>query len=145
MKKTTLLTSLAFVAATAVFAHQGVQNATVMARMVSMSALADNMKVLGTMAKGAVAFDADKARLAAKQIAEHAAQTPDLFEANETDPKSEALPVIWENFEDFSTKSDNLAVIARTLSTGIESPGDLPAAMRDLGTSCQACHSVYRK
>ena len=145
MKQKSLVLGLSLVAATVALAHQGVQNPAVMARMNGMSAIAEHMKTLGQMSKGATAFDAEVARSAAAAIAEHAAEAPKLFEANETDPKSEARPEIWSNFEDFAAIATELETIAIGLSTSINDPADLTAAVRTLGANCQSCHSVYRE
>ncbi len=145
MKRKSLALGLLLATATAALAHQGVQNPAVQARMDGMSAIAKNMKILGQMSKGATEFDAALARSAAAAIAEHAAATPGLFEANETDPKSEARPEIWSNFEDFATKATELETIAIGFSTSINDPTDLNAAMGALGANCKSCHSVYRE
>lgn len=133
------------IAATSAFAHQGVQNPAVKARMAAMSAISEHMKSLGMMARGATAFDAEAARAAAAAIADHAAAVPGLFEANETDPRSEARPEIWTNFEDFGAKAAELESIAAGLSASITAPEDLGPALGGLGANCRSCHSVYRE
>ena len=130
---------------TMAFAHQGVQNAAVKARMDGMSAIAENLKVIGTMAKGERSFDVVAARDAAAGIARHAAETPSLFEANETDPKSEALPVIWDNYDDFTGKALELESIAKRLAVSISGPADLRPALAELGENCRSCHEDYRE
>ena len=90
MKKQGFAIVLLFIAATGALAHQGVKNPAVKARMDSMSAIGKSMKVLGGMAKGESSFDAMAVQAAVASIAEQAARTPALFEANETDPKSES-------------------------------------------------------
>lgn len=137
------LTVLVF--AGAAFAHSGVKNPAVMARMDAMSAIGAEMKTLGEMAKGAVAFDLEKARAATAAIARHSADTPALFEAKEDDPKSEAKPEIWNNFADFAQKSDALTEIALDLSQALQSEADLPQAVAALGNACKACHGPYRE
>lgn len=145
MKRKYIALGVLLLTATAALAHQGVQNPAVKARMDGMTAIAENMKTLGQMAKGATEFDAAVAGSAAAAIAEHAAATPGLFEANETDPKSEARPEIWSNFEDFATKATELETIAVGFSASINEPEDLNAAMRAFGANCKSCHSVYRE
>ena len=144
MKRKSLAFGLILVSTTAAIAHQGVQNPAVKARMDGMSAIAENMKILGQMAKGAIEFDATKARLASSAIANHAAATPNLFEADEADLKSEARPEIWSNFEDFTAKATELESVANGFSTSINQPTDLNAAMGALGAACKSCHSAYR-
>ena len=144
MKRKSIALGLLLATATAALAHQGVKNPAVKARMDGMSAIAKNMKTLGQMSKGATEFDVTTARSAAAAIAKLAAATPGLFEANETDPKSEARSVIWSNFEDFAGKATELETIATGFSTSINEPADLNAAMGALGANCKSCHSVYR-
>lgn len=81
----------------------------VKARMDAMSVIGAQMKVLGNMAKGQVAFDASAAQAAAALVAEQAAAVPALFETQVDDPKSEADPAIWTNYPDFSAKAGRLA------------------------------------
>lgn len=140
-----LVILLALGTATAAIAHEGVKNPAVMARMNGMTNIAAEVKVLGDMAKGLAPFDQAAARTAAASIARHAAETPKLFQAREDDPKSEALPVIWGNFDDFTAKSLELETIALGLSTSIGSADDLRPALQQLGANCSACHEIYRK
>ena len=46
------ITFISFVFATAVFSHEYVENAAIKARMQAMTAMSDNMRVLGKMMKG---------------------------------------------------------------------------------------------
>ena len=126
-------------------AHEGVTNLVVRDRMDGMSSIAENVKILGEMAKGAQEFDAETARQAAANIADLSAAIPSLFEANETDPLSDALPVIWDTFPDFTAQANHLENTATQLATSISSRSDLTTAMRQLGASCGACHKAYRK
>ena len=123
-------------------AHEGVKAPAVMARMNGMSEIGDATKVLGQMAKGAVAFDASAAQGAARTIAEEAARIPALFEARADDPKSEALPAIWERFEDFSGLARDLE---RAAGVEIATPDALGPAFQAIGAACKACHEDYRE
>ena len=146
MKRATQALGLFLVAAaTASLAHQDVQNPTVMARMDAMGTIGKNTKVLGVMAKGEVAFDANAARTAAGAIAKHAAQIPELFQDTASDPKSEALPVIWQSYSDFTAKADALEVAASVAAKDIATPGDLGPALAAIGSACKSCHQTYRK
>ena len=136
---------MVIIAASAAFAHSGVQNPTVKARMNAMSTIGDNTKILGSMAKGQVAFDAAVARKAAGVIASHAAQISDLFRYHETDPKSEALPVIWQTYSDFLVKADALETAASAAATGIHAESDLRPALMAIGGACKSCHQTYRQ
>lgn len=145
MKPAPLLALLFAGAATAVFAHTGVQNPAVLARMDAMKSIGDATKTIGMMAKGDVAFEPEAARAAAQTIAVHAGNTPALFEPRETDPKSEAHPAIWENFDDFTSKARDLEVLASNLATGMDTQDDLRAGLGQLGAACKACHAEYRQ
>lgn len=135
----------AMVLTTAALAHQGVQNAAVQARMDGMSAIGANMKTLGAMAKGQVAFDAGQAKEAAAAVAQEAARIPSLFEAQETDPKSEALPVIWSEFDRFTAIADDLEAAATAAAGALNGPEDLGPALKAIGGQCSACHKAYRE
>lgn len=130
---------------TVALAHGGVKNAAVLARMESMKSIGEAMKVLGLMAKGETAFDVAVARSAAADVARLAAQTPALFDAPESDPKTEALPSIWDHFDDFTAKSQQTETLARALSKNLKTPEDLNAGLMQLGATCKACHKEYRK
>jgi len=140
MKKVVLIFCLC---ATAAFAHQGVQNAAVKARMHSMSTIAADMKVLGKMAKESTSFDAQSARAAVMSIAAEAAKIEELFKPQEDDPKSEAKAIIWSEFEDFTKIAndlENAANAAKTL-TKLE---EVQTSLAKLGATCKACHERYR-
>ena len=110
-----------------------------------MSAIADGMKVIGNMAKGTTQFDAARAQEALKAIASEASKTPALFEAKEDDPKSEARPEIWSNFDDFKAKAEELETLANQLAASIEEHDDLQSALRLMGKNCKSCHGTYRE
>ncbi|MEQ9693613.1 cytochrome c [Shimia sp. SDUM112013] len=133
------------VLATAVLAHDGVTNPAVMDRMNNMSRLGDEMKILSQMAKGQTAFDAETADAAVQRIAAESRRSVPLFTAPETDPKSEALPAIWTDFADFSSKARALTQAAQNTADTITTASDLGPALARLGTTCKACHDRYRK
>jgi cytochrome c556 len=145
MKRQSFALAVLLCAATGALAHQGVKNAAVKARMDAMSAIGKDMKVLGSMAKGKVPFDAESAQIAVASIADHAAMTTRLFEEKETDHKSEAKPEIWEDFGDFSRKAGELADVATGLSGKINRTEDLGRAITSLGATCKSCHEIYRE
>lgn len=131
-------------AATAALAHSGVKDPTVKAWMAAMSTIGKNTKVLGSMAKGEVAFDAEAARQAAAVIAGHASQISVLFKDQASDPKSEALPVIWQSYSDFLVKADALETAATAAASSIQAQGDLGPALGAVGGACKGCHQTYR-
>ncbi|MEM7090771.1 MAG: cytochrome c [Pseudomonadota bacterium] len=136
--------AIALLSATAVLAHDGVKNPAVMDRMRAMERIGQNTQILGDMARGRTTFDAATAQQAAQTIAVEAADIPDLFKAEETDPKSEALPAIWEDFGAFSSIAAQLSSAASQAAANITSEQDLQAAMRNIGATCGSCHKTYR-
>ena len=145
MKLKWLFAPLSLIIATTAFAHEDVKNPTVKARMMAMSNIGGQMKTLGGMAKGAVAFDLEQAKAALAEIEKTAKTVPALFKDNETDPKSEALPAIWSNYADFTVKSDALTSAAANALASFANQDDLVPAMQAMGGSCKGCHSAYRK
>ena len=145
MNRLKTLTFMIICAGGIAVAHGGVKNPAVMARMETMTAIGAEMKTLGAMAKGAMAFDAFKARASAATIASHAAAIIEQFRAQESDPKSEAKPLIWSNFDDFSTHAKALELAAQTACKSVETQDDLGQALAALGGTCKACHEDYRE
>lgn len=59
---------------------------------------------------------------------------------------SEALPAIWQNWDDFSQKAAAAAELSAMLAEAVDNE-DLKAAgdlSRKLTAACAACHDVYR-
>ncbi len=145
MKTFAFLSTIFIGAATLTFAHSGVQNAAVLARMDSMKAMGDATKTFGLMAKGEAAFDPDAAKAALQDIARHSAETPALFLDQQTDPKSEALPTIWQDFADFTAKAEALDKLAQDLMTSVSTLEDVQAGLGRIAAACKACHAEYRE
>ncbi|MFZ7094324.1 c-type cytochrome [Primorskyibacter sp. 2E233] len=144
MKKTVFAVALVALG-TAALAHGGVKNKDVMARMEVMKTIGDQMKVIGSMAKGEAAFDASTANEALTEIAAQSAQIESLFETRADDPKSEAQPAIWEDWEDFAQLASATETTAEGLIGTVSAQADLGPALGQLGGACKACHSKYRK
>lgn len=132
----------ALITTAAIAVPEGVQNPAVKARMEAMDRIAANMKTLGGMAKGVIAFNADAANAALDAIAAEAAKVPALFEAEETDPKSAAKAEIWFMFDDFTAKAHALEKVAST--TRVTDKASLGQAMGKVGQACKACHMDYK-
>ena len=143
MRNTVLILTSSLMIASMALAHNGVKNPAVMARMQGMEQIGAASKVLGNMARGRVAFDAEGAASAKAALAQHAAEIPALFEAQEDDPKSEALPAIWSDFADFTAKADALRDAAEAMD--VTSAETIAAGMGTVGGACRSCHKAYRK
>lgn len=127
-----------------VSAHADATNPAVIKRMDAMKAIGGSMKTLSGMAKGEMDFDAAKANTAVAAIVEKGMMVPALFEANEADPATEALPAIWEKWDDFVKSADNMVMAAKAVGE-ITEQGAIGAALGQIGGTCKACHDDYRK
>ena len=134
-----------FLTVSAALAHSGVKDKDVMARMKLMSSMADNMKVIGMMLKQKIPFEQEIAVNAIKEISRLATETPDTFKKNSTDPKSEAKPNIWAEFDNFTEISLKLATDANSLAASFQSFENLKPALGQLSKSCKTCHTSYRE
>lgn len=126
-------------------AHEDVKDPNVKQRMMLMSEVGANTKTLGKMAKGAQPFDAVSAQAALAKIAELSKAAPAAFEVQGDDPKTEALPVIWDEFDNFTDLSMKLSADAEMLAGQVNTLDDLRANMALIGGGCKACHSKYRE
>jgi cytochrome c556 len=137
----TLLVGAVFAAGVAV-AKEGVQDPTVKARMELMGVIAMNTKVLGDMAGGKAAFDAAAAEAAKAAMVAASAEIAAKFEAQATDPVSEAKPEIWANWDDFTKKAGALNAAAAALDAS--SVEGVQAGMGAIGGACKDCHTSFR-
>ena len=130
---------------TAALAHSGVKNPDVMNRMIGMTELSQQMKLIGDMAKEQTPFDAAAANAALDLMTEEASYIPSLFEIEALDPKSEALPHIWTDFDDFTARANALEQTTAELSGTVTEMNSLRVAVGRVGKACSACHETYRK
>ncbi len=145
MKRQLAAVALAAALASPAAAHDGVMDKTVLARMDGMKAMGAQAKQLGQMAKGETGFDAAAAEAALQDLAAEAARVPDLFAAEVIVHGSEARPVIWQDYGDFTAKAEDLEAVATGLEGTVRAQEDLGPALAEIGGTCKACHSVYRE
>tara|TARA_Y100001968_G_C19123966_1_gene603294 strand:- start:104 stop:541 length:438 start_codon:yes stop_codon:yes gene_type:complete len=126
-------------------AHSGVRDKNVKERMMVMKEMANTTKIIGQMLKGKTAFDANGAKLALERLSSLSLKTPKVFTINASDPKSEAKPAIWDEFDEFTRLSKDLAETSILLAGSIDSIDDLRPALRGVASGCKACHSRYRE
>ena len=145
MKLFKIFTVVLITASSIVFAHSGVKDKNVKERMMLMKEMANNTKTIGQMLKGKTPFDANEAKLALERLAFLSLETPKVFKINASDPKSEARPAIWDEFDEFTRLSKDLAETTTLLAGSIYTIDDLRPALRKVSSSCKACHSKYRE
>ncbi len=128
------------------WAHKGATG-IVKERMDVMSSIGANMKTIGEMLEGKTAFDGKRVEAAARAIAGHADQFHHLFPEGTNDKPSEALPVIWKDWDRFIKLAADLKktsiVLAETALSASDADDIRIAALLVAGT-CKACHTDFR-
>lgn len=142
--------TLAFSVAAAtpwVFAHSGASGVT-KERMDVMKGMADAMKIMGAMFKGETTFDPTVVAEKAGFLARHAATIPEMTPEGSNDHPSEALPVIWEAWDDYVADARALEEESARLIEIARNGADQTAAREQyvkLGKTCGTCHDRFRK
>lgn len=152
-KKTIALSAAIGIVASLAFAgghSASPEDRAVKARQAKMTLYSFNLGVLGAMAKGEVAYNADAAGLAAANLAAlTSVWMPGAWiegTDNESVKGTDALPALWQNLEDVGKKGMELGAAAQKFAavagTDLES---LRGGIGSVGDACGACHKLYRK
>lgn len=113
-------------------------------RKAVMTSLRGHIGAASLIARGLVA-DGDIVGHA-RGLANGAKELHRLFPAGSNVGESEALPVIWENTEDFAAAITKTEEATAAFVAAAES-GDkdaISAAFRNVGMSCRGCHDNFR-
>jgi len=140
-----IFTVIAITASSIALAHSGVKDKNVKERMMLMKEMAGNTKLIGQMLKKQIPFEANEVKLALEKLSSLYLQTPTVFEVNATDPKSEAKQNIWDEFDEFTKLSNDLAKSTSELAMSVEDIDDLRPTLMKISEGCKACHSKYRE
>jgi len=110
-----------------------------------------NMAPINAMARGNQEFDAALVERNARRIAALAPMLPEAFAAMDTrafDLETEALPVVWEEFEEFQQRANNLVEGVNNLAA-VAATGNQAETIRTAGsigrTYCGGCHEMFRE
>jgi len=123
--------------------------AAIGARKAQFQLFAFNLGVLGGMAQGRTAYDAQAAQSAADHLFHltrhfNAAMWPEGSD-NASAENTRALPVIWDNLGEFATRFAALQDGAEAMQTAAGTDlAALQGALGGLGGACQACHQSFR-
>ena len=98
--------------------------------------------VLARMSREKIEFDESLATSARLNLLRFAASTPAIFEDDDLSINSEALPAIWENWDDFVSKSEDLEFALEGVDTSTLI--DLRTSLGNVGAACGSCHQKYR-
>ena len=145
MKSFKLIILVSLTISSVAFAHSGVKDKNVKERMMLMKEMAGNTKIIGQMLKGKTSFDTIQVKLALERLSALSLETPKVFTINATDPKSEAMPNIWDEFDKFTKLSKDLAETSIVLANSVATIEDLRPALKKVSSGCKACHSRYRE
>ncbi|PYE81187.1 c-type cytochrome [Pseudoroseicyclus aestuarii] len=119
------------------------------AREEHMKMLGQNLGVIGRMAQGEVDYDAEAAQEAADALVEISGMDMEAWLVEGSDSESledsRALPIIWDETEDYLAQWEDLhqAALAMQEVAGTDLAA-LQGAMGPLGQSCGGCHRTYR-
>lgn len=145
--KTTLVAVLGIASASAIgLAHDGATG-MVMQRMEAMKEIGQSMKSIAAMVKGDAPFSGEAVQASASVIAGHAKHMPHMFPEGSLDKPTEALPVIWTNWDRFTeiaTKLNSDALALAEVGKTASSAKDILPQLADVGKSCKACHQDFR-
>lgn len=125
---------------------QGHEGATgvIKERMERFKENKESMKAI----KGDLRGDATVIVKEASAIQDWANQMTEFFPGGSTQSPSEALPAIWENFEDFKARAAANANAAGDLANLARSGADASAltnGFKALGKTCKDCHNDYKE
>ena len=132
-------------AVTTAWAHKGAMG-VVKDRMTAMKGMADGMKPLSRMVTGKEAYSSARTKEIATTIKQHAAQIEELFPEGSISGPSEALPTIWQNWDEFLGSAKKLEQLAADLEAAADQgkKAALPI-FAQMGKQCSGCHEDYRK
>jgi len=104
------------------FAHKGATG-IVKDRMHVMKGMADNLKLLTKMLDGDIPYDRSKAEAAAASIEEHGGKAmTKMFPKGSLKKPTEAIPKIWENWDDFEASAMRMQAYAGALKHSLSLP-----------------------
>ena len=130
-----------------VHAHSGAKG-VVKERMDMMKGMGDAMKAMGAMFKGEAPFEPGVLAEQAALLAKHAKQIPTVTPKGSDDHPSEALPIIWLEWEDYVLSADELVKGSENLVNAAKSGASLAetrAQFVDVSKTCGRCHDRFRK
>jgi len=113
-------------------------------RQATMKHIGQGVKEASGYVSGKDAWDAAKVKALMSGIAADAKKAHGLFpKGSDKDPKSEALPKIWESKADFDKKMDELAAAATTAGKSANAD-EFKTNFKAIGATCKSCHDSYR-
>jgi cytochrome c556 len=126
-------------------AHEGAHG-VIADRMVAMKAMSAELKAIGEMLLGKVAFDAAALSRHASVLHENCHNVEGMFPAGSIDHHSRAKPLIWEKPDAFHDQMHRLHSATERLAA-VAAGGDrqtLLVLVKEVDGACQSCHEAFR-
>ena len=145
---TALAVALALGTGTSLVNAHGGAKGIVKERMDLMKDMADAMKVMGPMFKGEAPFQPEIVAEKAAYLAEHAEKIPHLTPEGSNEHPSEALPIIWQDWERYVAGAKSMAEEGAKLVAVAENGADLDETRVQfvkVSKTCGTCHDDFRK
>ena len=147
---TALLLFICLLTAGFVYSHSDATG-IVKQRMDAMKDMSDKSKIVNGMLKGKTEFNSAAVADAADSFILHGTEMSELFpdtDMSRTGSKTEALPKIWNDWEDFEKRVLEFVELSQTLKETVEATDDvgtLKKAFFNTAKSCSGCHKQFRK
>lgn len=112
-----------------------------------MTILANKLGTIGGMARGDIPVDEAVFVKATADLAATAGMLVEGFETEGIASGSRALPAIWEDFDDFQARANDLVQASQGLALAAAERGGFAAAqglVQGTQGTCGACHRTYR-
>lgn len=123
-------------------------NTAVDFRKAVLQLVRSNMGPLGGMAKGQIDYDSDVIKTNALRIQQLSLMMGDYFELDtrKFPVKTNALDIIWEEMDDFKSKTQDLVDAATNLQKVAlaKDEDNYRKAIGALGATCKACHDKFK-
>lgn len=108
-----------------------------------------NMGPLGAMAKGNIPYDPEVMSVNALRIEQLGLMLEDYFIPDTTkfDVDTGAKAKIWDNFDDFAAKANDMVSAAQALQEVVAEgdEGNYRSAIGKIGGTCKGCHDEYKE
>jgi cytochrome c556 len=122
------------------------QSNVVEQRQALMKEMGAQTRPIGAMMRGQEPFDLAKVQAGLKVFSENSKKFVTLFPENtKDDPKTGALPAVWENKAKFESLGNKMSQDAQTAMTAIKDEASFKTEMPKVLQNCGACHNEFRK
>ena len=139
-------TVFAIAAVAAGVAAAAAQSDPIQQRQQLMKQNGENFDALNKMVHGQQRFDPAKVNSAFNSWEETAQKIPDLFPSPPPrGAKTDALPKIWQNKQDFDAKADAFAKAVADNEEQAKTLNGLKAVFPKISDACGDCHESYRR